>query len=123
MPVVRLTVETGTVTVIAAIVDLVFYLKEHNGLHQVSGVILCKLYSNTLLVLFNNRLANSNKTYVSGDASGVSFRPGTDRFANTVTDRFAMADVLPDFPLESMKFSANANFEQSVSTEKGAAAV
>ncbi|KAJ3933844.1 MAG: hypothetical protein NXY57DRAFT_864498, partial [Lentinula lateritia] len=53
---IRLTIETGTVTAIAAIIDLVFFLKEHNGLHQVSGVILCKLYSNTLLVLFNNRI-------------------------------------------------------------------
>ncbi|KAF7377596.1 hypothetical protein MSAN_00182400 [Mycena sanguinolenta] len=56
---IRLTIETGTLTAIAAIVDLVFFLRAHNGLHQVSGVILCKLYSNTLLVLFNNRLKNA----------------------------------------------------------------
>ncbi|KAF5375745.1 hypothetical protein D9757_008990 [Collybiopsis confluens] len=58
---IRLTIETGTVTAIAAIVDLIFFLKEHNGLHQVSGVILCKLYSNTLLVLYNNRIIMASK--------------------------------------------------------------
>ncbi|KAF8185486.1 hypothetical protein K438DRAFT_1488382, partial [Mycena galopus ATCC 62051] len=58
---IRLTIETGTVTAISAVVDLVFFLKAHNALHQVSGVILCKLYSNTLLVLFNNRLAMANE--------------------------------------------------------------
>ncbi|KAJ4478659.1 hypothetical protein C8J55DRAFT_514646 [Lentinula edodes] len=68
---IRLTIETGTVTAIAAIIDLVFFLKEHNGLHQVSGVILCKLYSNTLLVLFNNRIV------VAGHA-GSNFASTTD---------------------------------------------
>ncbi|KAJ4474302.1 hypothetical protein J3R30DRAFT_3778329 [Lentinula aciculospora] len=58
---IRLTIETGTLTAIAAIIDLIFFLKEHNGLHQVSGVILCKLYSNTLLVLFNNRMVLSTQ--------------------------------------------------------------
>ncbi|KAJ7028771.1 hypothetical protein C8F04DRAFT_1118580 [Mycena alexandri] len=57
---VRLTIETGTITVMMAILDLVFFLKEHNELHQVSGVVLCKVYSNTLLVLFNNRLVERN---------------------------------------------------------------
>ncbi|KAK7050489.1 putative transmembrane protein [Favolaschia claudopus] len=59
---IRLTIETGTATAIAAIVDLIFFVRAHNGLHQVSGVILCKLYSNTLLVLFNNRLVMANQT-------------------------------------------------------------
>ncbi|KAJ7883420.1 hypothetical protein B0H14DRAFT_3128582 [Mycena olivaceomarginata] len=52
---VRLTIETGTVTALAAVADLIFFVRAHNGLHQASGVILCKMYSNTLLVLFNNR--------------------------------------------------------------------
>jgi hypothetical protein len=37
-------------------VDLIFFLTQHNGLHQVTGVILGKLYTTTLLVLFNNRM-------------------------------------------------------------------
>ncbi|KAJ7143664.1 hypothetical protein C8R46DRAFT_566194 [Mycena filopes] len=67
---VRLTIETGTVTVMMAILDLVFFLREHNELHQVSGVVLCKVYSNTLLVLFNNRLVERNK--INSEDSFVS---------------------------------------------------
>ncbi|KAJ7605567.1 hypothetical protein FB45DRAFT_952715 [Roridomyces roridus] len=70
---VRLTVETGTITAIAAIVDLVFFIKAHNGLHQVSGVILGKMYSNTLLVLLNNRLAMRREPQLH---VGESFRAG-----------------------------------------------
>ncbi|KAF9456349.1 hypothetical protein BDZ94DRAFT_1315247 [Collybia nuda] len=59
---VRLTVETGTLTAVAATIDLIFFLTVHNGLHQVSGVILGKLYTNTLLVIFNNRMIMANKS-------------------------------------------------------------
>ncbi|KAF8508295.1 hypothetical protein JB92DRAFT_640671 [Gautieria morchelliformis] len=60
---IRLTIETGTVTALAAIVDLVFFVSQKNGLHQVSGVILGKLYTNTLLVLFNNRMVMAAKDF------------------------------------------------------------
>ncbi|KAJ7037983.1 hypothetical protein C8F04DRAFT_1327882 [Mycena alexandri] len=63
--VVQLTIETGTITALAAIMDLIFFLKAHNGLHQVSGVTLCKFYSNTHLVLFNNRLALTRETVIT----------------------------------------------------------
>lgn len=59
--VIRLTIETGTVTALAAIIDLVFFVSQKNGLHQVSGVILGKLYTNTLLVLFNNRMLMTSR--------------------------------------------------------------
>ncbi|KAK7032516.1 hypothetical protein VNI00_013085 [Paramarasmius palmivorus] len=53
---VRLTVETGVITATAALVDLVFFLSIHNNaLHQISGVNLAKLYTNSLMMLFNNR--------------------------------------------------------------------
>ncbi|THU80176.1 hypothetical protein K435DRAFT_764819 [Dendrothele bispora CBS 962.96] len=54
---VRLTIETGTITATAAIIDLVFFLSIHdNTMHQISGVTLSKLYTNSLLMLFNNRM-------------------------------------------------------------------
>ncbi|KAF8201206.1 hypothetical protein K438DRAFT_1821575 [Mycena galopus ATCC 62051] len=81
---IRLTIETGTVTAIAAIVDLIFFVRAHNGLHQVSGVILCKLYSNTLLVLFNNRLVMKSETNMH-ELSGSSFEP-TFRRKNMAKD-------------------------------------
>ncbi|KAJ7498178.1 hypothetical protein B0H11DRAFT_2226318 [Mycena galericulata] len=69
---IRLTVETGTISVVVALVDLVFFLKEHNammnsqtyaaGIHELCGLILAKIYSNIFLVLFNNRLVNLNQT-------------------------------------------------------------
>ncbi|KAF8529965.1 hypothetical protein JB92DRAFT_2695155, partial [Gautieria morchelliformis] len=64
---IRLTIETGTVTALAAIVDLVFFVSQKNGLHQVSGVILGKLYTNTLLVLFNNRMVMETKDFDQSD--------------------------------------------------------
>jgi hypothetical protein len=60
--VIRLTMETGTIVVVFALLDLVLYLEEHNTLHQAFGVVLGKLYSNSLLVLFNNRLVDWNKS-------------------------------------------------------------
>ncbi|KAJ7909032.1 hypothetical protein B0H13DRAFT_2330737 [Mycena leptocephala] len=92
---IRLTVETGTITVVAAILDLVFYLREHgNGLHQVSGVILGKMYSNAFLVLFNNRLVDWNKTPDSSAADrsmALAFRVGPESTATS------------DFPLNTVK--------------------
>ncbi|KAJ3868173.1 hypothetical protein EV359DRAFT_77925 [Lentinula novae-zelandiae] len=77
---IRLTIETGTMTAIAAIVDLVFFLKATNGLHQVSGVILCKLYSNSLLVLFNNRMivtsSKKDQTHFLSNSSGTNTSNG-----------------------------------------------
>ncbi|KAJ7473172.1 hypothetical protein B0H11DRAFT_2037485 [Mycena galericulata] len=87
----RLTVETGTISVVVALVDLVFFLKEHNammnsqtyaaGIHELCGVILCKIYSNIFLVLFNNRLVNLNQTLWHSTAedqvvSALEFRVG-----------------------------------------------
>ncbi|TFY79416.1 hypothetical protein EWM64_g4598 [Hericium alpestre] len=43
--------------------DLVFFLAAHNGLHEVSGVALAKLYSNSLLATFNNHLLMANDSF------------------------------------------------------------
>jgi len=94
---IRLTVETGTITVIAAIADLVFYLKEHNGLHQVSAVILCKLYSNTLLVLFNNRLVDRGRIEAASSEAGMAFRVGHGTAQSTTFGE------VTDFNLETVK--------------------
>lgn len=99
--VIRLTIETGTVTAIAAIVDLVFFVRAHNGLHQVSGVILCKLYSNTLLVLFNNRLVMNDRTksdYSSNQTLSFNASPPPIRSNLEDSER-----TLPDIRLELME--------------------
>jgi hypothetical protein len=57
--VMRLTVETGTVIVVAALIDLLFYLKETNaGLYQVTAVILCKMYRSALYASFFSSLTH-----------------------------------------------------------------
>ncbi|KAJ7678093.1 hypothetical protein DFH06DRAFT_566023 [Mycena polygramma] len=103
---IRLTIETGTVTAIAAIVDLIFFLKAHNGLHQISGVILCKLYSNTLLVLFNNRLASANRTNVH--EFGLSFQAASRPQNSTIQDTERNSDSLPAF-LDSVEMKSSVN--------------
>ncbi|KAJ7144290.1 hypothetical protein C8R44DRAFT_846167 [Mycena epipterygia] len=91
---VRLTMETGTIVVVVALLDLVLYLEEHNTLHQAFGVVLGKLYSNSLLVLFNNRLVDWNNSEgvidlsdEEVDGSVLSFRvkPRKERSTSTGT--------------------------------------
>ena len=84
--VVRLTVETGTITAAAAILDLVFFLSlHHNALHQLSGVTLSKLYTNSLLMLFNNRIQIRN----AGPAEERSWAPsGSGSTDNSSRRRF-----------------------------------
>ncbi|KAF8876178.1 hypothetical protein BD779DRAFT_1677927 [Infundibulicybe gibba] len=54
---IRLTIETGTVTATVATIDIALFLGfPHNNYHTAPALILAKLYSNTLLVTLNNRL-------------------------------------------------------------------
>jgi hypothetical protein len=92
--VIRLTVETGTLTAVAATIDLIFFLTVHNGLHQVSGVILGKLYTNTLLVIFNNRMIMVNKGLYQSDvvsALGFNLPPGMTGTTDVEVGGSAMA--------------------------------
>jgi len=54
---VRLVVETGMLTALAATVDLILFLAfPHKAYHGCVALTLAKLYSNALLVLFNSRI-------------------------------------------------------------------
>jgi len=54
---IKLTFETGMACASLAIVDLTLFLRfQHNNLHLLPALTLCKLYSNSLLVVFNSRL-------------------------------------------------------------------
>ncbi|KIJ36587.1 hypothetical protein M422DRAFT_124423, partial [Sphaerobolus stellatus SS14] len=54
---IRLTIETGSLTATVAIVDITLYLVfPHQDYHTAPALTLAKLYSNTLLVVFNSRL-------------------------------------------------------------------
>ncbi|KAF8073435.1 hypothetical protein FPV67DRAFT_1666203 [Lyophyllum atratum] len=115
---VRLIVETNTLTASMALLSLIAYVAlPTNNLFVCTTLIMGKLYSNTLLVTFNNRLAlrksnmNEHSSYGSGGTgrtpvrrpgetfnSEVStFRIATDRFATT-----AKSDV-ESYEIGSMK--------------------
>ncbi|PBK99741.1 hypothetical protein ARMGADRAFT_1008250 [Armillaria gallica] len=54
---VRITVETGAVCATFAILDLAFFIAyKHNNYHLAPSIALSKLYSNSLLVVFNARI-------------------------------------------------------------------
>ncbi|KAF7360411.1 hypothetical protein MVEN_00771100 [Mycena venus] len=53
--IIRLTMQTGLVTAICAIVDLILFLSDPVGLHLLFNIPLCKLYSNSLLSSLNAR--------------------------------------------------------------------
>ncbi|KAH9481559.1 hypothetical protein JR316_0006086 [Psilocybe cubensis] len=54
---IRLTIETGTLTATVATIDIVLFLAfRHNNYHTAPATILAKLYSNTLLMICNSRM-------------------------------------------------------------------
>ncbi|KAF9267332.1 hypothetical protein L218DRAFT_1060558 [Marasmius fiardii PR-910] len=78
--VIRLTVQTGLLTAICAIIDLALFLADPSGLHLIFNFPLSKLYTNSLMSSLNSRGAWNFKglliPYV--DTGGVgSTDPGT----------------------------------------------
>jgi hypothetical protein len=77
--VIRLTVQTGMVTAIWAIVDLFVYLFDPTGLHLIFNTPLSKLYTNCLMSTLNarrtthtNNVRNVTPTATRQRANGVS---------------------------------------------------
>ncbi|KAF9021389.1 hypothetical protein BDZ89DRAFT_1115966 [Hymenopellis radicata] len=53
--IIRLTIQTGLVTSICAIIDLIMFLLNPAGLHLIFNFPLCKLYTTTLMSSLNSR--------------------------------------------------------------------
>ncbi|TCD70890.1 hypothetical protein EIP91_001198 [Steccherinum ochraceum] len=53
--IIRLTVQTGLVTALCAIVDLILFLASPSGLHLIFNLPLSKLYTNSLMSSLNSR--------------------------------------------------------------------
>ncbi|PPR05506.1 hypothetical protein CVT26_009010 [Gymnopilus dilepis] len=54
--IIRTTIQTGTMTALVAILDLLLYtLKPNSGLHLFANFVICKLYSNSLMSTLNSR--------------------------------------------------------------------
>jgi len=108
---IRMTVETGTITATMATLDVILFLSfRHANYHTVPALILAKLYSNTCLAVLNSRIrilgsrdelaseAGLSETFLAdGSASGqakryVNVRPsqGTNGQQNTWTSSIPM---------------------------------
>lgn len=53
--IIRLTVQTGLITAIVALLDLIFFLADPTGTHLLFNFPLCKLYTNSLMSSLNSR--------------------------------------------------------------------
>ncbi|KAK7045803.1 hypothetical protein VNI00_007206 [Paramarasmius palmivorus] len=103
---IRITVETGIITATAAIAELVFFLSMHNNsLHQLSGVNLAKLYTNSLMMLFNNRAElqrdwdSVEATEVRLERTNVSARTQVDVESSAISVAvFQTTTVKSDYP-------------------------
>ncbi|KAG2049335.1 hypothetical protein BDR06DRAFT_999276 [Suillus hirtellus] len=63
---IRITIETGMLTAIIAIIELTLFLTfKHNFYHVVPAFMLSKLYSNSFLVLLNSRKSTSKQSTTS----------------------------------------------------------
>ncbi|KDR74371.1 hypothetical protein GALMADRAFT_157591 [Galerina marginata CBS 339.88] len=77
--IIRLTIETGTLTASIAILNIVFVvLPGRQPYYQVTSALLSKLYANTLLVLLNSRVELTSGVEKRGESSlsVLNFIPG-----------------------------------------------
>ncbi|KAH7882693.1 hypothetical protein F5I97DRAFT_1931304 [Phlebopus sp. FC_14] len=82
----RLTVQTGLITAICAVTDLVCYMTITSGIHLIFNIPLAKLYSNSLLSSLNSR--GGWKISDPADVSNVSnLRFALPRADNAVARR------------------------------------
>lgn len=86
-------VETGTVTAVAATIDVVLFLKmKDNFVHEVPALLLGKLYTNVLMANLNGRIRNKpdNVTHSgSVDSSYISRIPLRRNGQSSVTTHMA----------------------------------
>ncbi|QRV77481.1 RNA recognition motif protein [Ceratobasidium sp. AG-Ba] len=84
---IRLTVQTGLLTTIWALADLILYLAVPNSLHLLFNLPLCKLYTNSLMSTLNSRGgwgSGMGGTGDSGAHNDVSIHVSTIRKYDTV---------------------------------------
>lgn len=77
---IRLTVETGSLTAIVAIVDTtLFNTTKGTNFHSCLAIVLAKLYTNTLLVVLNNRIYMQRDKVPERLAGNPSISTSSDR--------------------------------------------
>ncbi|KAH9019124.1 hypothetical protein EDB85DRAFT_583913 [Lactarius pseudohatsudake] len=116
--VVRLTVETNTLTASAAVTTLVLYVAFPNGLYYAYTIdILGKLYSNTLLVSINNRIYfREHKPPGHGDSAFLMVTDGV-RATALSSPRFAVPE--PQLRTPAGENSKLCTISQTVELDRG----
>jgi len=100
--IVRLTIETNTLSTVVAIVSLILFFGTPNTTYFICPtMVLAKLYSNTLLVTFNNR-------------AFIHKAGGTTGHSASVNNSYA-----PNNSRKSMPFSAGLGLESETDTYTG----
>ncbi|KAK0488786.1 hypothetical protein IW261DRAFT_1557220 [Armillaria novae-zelandiae] len=134
--IIRSTVQTGLITTLCALIDLLTYLLDPTGLHLVFNFPLPKLYTNTLLSSLNSRggwaydssaESHSHTTggIVSGAASrskqGARFGTNTHPEVFVTVEQHEMGDVSlrkPDLDSSDRDIKVDPSFDESHSWEQ-----
>lgn len=71
---IRLVIETGTLTALAASIDIVlYYAFPHKAYHSCPATVLAKLYSNSMLAIFNSRIRIvGSRDWSASDGDAIS---------------------------------------------------
>jgi len=78
---IRITVETGIITAVASIVNLIIFLAVKPHYASIISFIIAKLYSNAMVAVLNNRIISNQRLRDVEDSSTVIW------MRTTVTDR------------------------------------
>ncbi|KAH6917760.1 hypothetical protein BKA70DRAFT_1553972 [Coprinopsis sp. MPI-PUGE-AT-0042] len=70
--IIKLTMNTGSLTMVVAVLDLIFFLQSTSGLHLLFNYPLSKLYTNSLMSTLNSRRTLVNGSVVETDEDGNS---------------------------------------------------
>ncbi|KAF8964340.1 hypothetical protein BDZ97DRAFT_1757935 [Flammula alnicola] len=111
--IIRLTIQTGLITSVVALINLVVYLSDTTGLHLLFNFVLCKLYSNSLMSTLNSR-----GIWMSGP-SGMSTGRETEDHATSMNNNYRPQIVQPPpmKPSEIISFNGKKHTEVYVNVE------
>ncbi|KAF8965728.1 hypothetical protein BDZ97DRAFT_1810733 [Flammula alnicola] len=111
--IIRLAVQTGLVTSVVALINLIVFKADKTGLHLLFNVPLCKLYSNSLMSTLNSR-----GIWMNGP-TGTSLGRESEGPTTSVSNAFRPQIVQPPpmKPSEIIKFGGNKRTEVFVNVE------
>jgi len=110
--IIRLTIQTGLLTMIFAAINLIVFLTDPTGTHLLFNFFLCKLYSNSLMSTLNSRGGWSNGP--SGMSTGKDMEDHTKSLPNTYKPQ---VHPPPMKPSEIINFTSSRHTEVYVNVE------